>query len=266
MTADPYSTVIAASRGALTAAGLQRREIGDTVYFAGGDGAETLLLIHGVNDQAGTWALGVAGLARRYRLLIPDLPGHGESGPKEGPLALPMLVERIHAIVEREVKLKVAMAGNSMGAWLALLFTLAHPDRVSRLYLESGGGLARVPSVPLVATSKEEAEKILRAVHGPEAKIPEWAADSLLSRSKDAPMHRVMASNVFPHFLDARLAEIEVPTTVIWGEYDGVVSRAYVEDVVKGIPGAKLHVIEKAGHIPHSQQPEKFVACLTETC
>ena len=266
MTADPYSAVITASRTALTAAGLQRREIEDTVYFAGGDGAETLLLIHGVNDQAGTWALDVAGLARHYRLLIPDLPGHGESGPKEGPLALPMMVDRMHAIVEREVKLKVAIAGNSMGAWIAMLYTLAHPDRVSRLYLESGGGLARVPGVPLVATSREEAEKILRAVHGPEGKVPEWAADSLLARSKDAQMHRVMASNVFPHFLDARLGEIKVPTTVIWGSYDGVVSRAYVDDVVKGIAGAKLHVIEKAGHIPHAQQPEKFVACLTGTC
>jgi len=266
MTADPYTAAVAAARAALLSAGLERRELDGTVYFAGGNGAETLALVHGVNDQAGTWAAAIPGLSRSYRLIALDLPGHGESGPKEGAISMPQMVERLHAIVSREVTLKVALAGSSMGAWISILYALEHPERVSRLYLESGGGLARPPGVPLTASTQEEAMRILKAVHGPNTVLPEWAAASLIARAKDAPLHRVMASNVFPYFVDTRLDEVKVPTTILWGENDGVVLRSYVEDLQRGISGSKLHVISGAAHIPHSQQPGRFVSCLTATC
>lgn len=266
MTADPYTAVVNAARGALVSAGLERRELDGTVYFIGGNGAETLALVHGVNDQAGTWAAAIPGLSRFYRLIALDLPGHGESGPKEGPISMPLIVERLHAIISREVTLKVALAGSSFGAWISILYALEHPERVSRMYLESGGGLARPPGVPLTASSREEAHRILKAVHGPDTALPDWAADSLIARAKDAPLLRVMASNVFPYFIDARLGEVKVPTTIIWGENDGVVSRAYVDELQRGISGSKLHVISGAAHIPHSQQADRFVSCLTATC
>lgn len=265
MSADPYSAFIVAARLALVAAGLEQHTLGEGVYFSGGSGAETLVLVHGVNDQAGTWSPVVPALMKRYRLIVPDLPGHGESGPKEGPISLPSIVERIHAIAECENARSVSIAGSSMGAWIAILYALQYPDEVNHLYLESGGGLARVPGVPLTAATREDAQRILRAVHGPNAKLPEWAADALVARSGDAPVHRVMASNVFPHFVDARLGEVRAPVKIIWGEHDGVVPRSYVDDLVKGIRDAKLCVIPGAAHIPHSQQPEKFTACLMET-
>ena len=67
------------------------------------------------------------------------------------------------------------------------------------------------------------------------------------------------------NFLEARLSQIAVPTSLVWGEHDGVVPLSYAEALQKAITGAKLHVIEDAAHIPHLQQPEKFVACLTAT-
>lgn len=62
-----------------------------------------------------------------------------------------------------------------------------------------------------------------------------------------------------PFFVDARLGEIKVPATIVWGANDGVVTRAYVEKLRAGIAGSTLHVIEGAAHIPHVQQPDRFV-------
>jgi pimeloyl-ACP methyl ester carboxylesterase len=116
--------------------------------------------------------------------------------------------------------------------------------------------------VPLIATNRDEAKVILRAVHGANAAfLPEWVTDALLARAVSAPLLRM--TGLAEHYVDRRLAEIDVPTSIVWGSEDGVVSREYVETLRDGIRGATLHVIEGAAHIPHAQQPERFLECLT---
>lgn len=266
------------ARAALLTAGLAKCEAGGSVYFHGGAGAkgcepasgiaatnspEVIVLVHGVNDHAGTWAPIAGPLAKKHRVIIPDLAGHGESKPAEGPISLPLLVEQLHAVLEAQNAKKVTLVGNSMGAWVSMLYTLEHPERVERLVLESGGGLAIAPGVPLIATNREDAAKVLRAVHGPGVEFKEWQIDRLLALSRESQLLRVLASNVLPHFLDRRLSEIKTPTLIIWGANDGVVTRAYVDALQKGIAGSKLHVIKDAAHISHLQQPERFLECLS---
>ncbi len=76
------------SRGALGKSGLERSEVptsfGQVTVWEGGAGP-TVLLLHGAGDQAGTWARAVTRLVGRYRLVIPDLAGHGGVGPGHGP-------------------------------------------------------------------------------------------------------------------------------------------------------------------------------------
>lgn len=259
---DPFSAMIEFARAALLTAGLAKCETGGTVYFAGGGNrqAAPIVLVHGANDQAGTWAAVVPALIRERRVIAPDLPGHGESDPKSGPISMPAMLDALHSVIEKEGAQRVVLVGNSMGAWLSILYTLAHPDRVEALVLESGGGLAIPPGVPLTAVNREDALVVLRAVHGPDAAIADWAPDAFIALSKsESPLKRVLASNVFPFFIDARLGDIKVPTTIVWGAHDGVVTRAYVDKLHAGIAGAKMKVIEGAAHIPHLQQPERFV-------
>jgi pimeloyl-ACP methyl ester carboxylesterase len=115
-------------------------------------------------------------------------------------------------------------------------------------------------AVPLVATNRDDAMKILRAVHGPNAMLPEWSIDALLARATGSPILRL--TELAGHFVDGRLGELRVPTTIVWGKDDGVVPFAYVDAVRAGIAGATLEIIEGAAHIPHAQQPERFLACL----
>ena len=60
------------------------------------------------------------------------------------------------------------------------------------------------------------------------------------------------------------LAALQTPTTLVWGENDGVIPLSYGEAMQDGIRGARLKVIKDAAHIPHIQQPERFLECLTE--
>lgn len=260
-----HAEFIALTRSMLTLAGLTRKSLDGTVYWTGGDGERTLALIHGVNDHAGTWSLVAPALMKSHRLIIPDLPGHGDSEPQTGALNMQFLVDRLAAVLDAEGVTRVTPVGNSMGAWISILYALAHPDRVEALFLESGGGLAIPLGVSLVASNREEAVPILQAVHGPNAQFPDWAIDALITRSSDSPMLRLIAGGMTSYFIDDRLAGIRVPTTVIWGANDGVVTRAYIEQLHAGIAGAKLCIIDDAAHIPHAQQPERFIACLQAT-
>jgi pimeloyl-ACP methyl ester carboxylesterase len=64
--------------------------------------------------------------------------------------------------------------------------------------------------------------------------------------------------------LKRRLHRIKVPTRLIWGEHDGIVTPAYGKAYADAIPGAMLQVIPGAGHFPHLEQPEAFMAALRE--
>lgn len=265
---DVVAEYVAKARAVLTANGLERRELDGTVYFVAApkEAKSTYVLVHGVNDQAGTWAAVAPVLAKEHRVIALDLPGHGQSAPKEGAISMPLMLDRLHAVIEKEAPGKIVLVGSSMGGWLSILYTHAHPDRVERLVLEAGGGLARVPAVPVFAETREDAIRILRAVHGPKAATPDWAIDALLTHKDNSQMKRVLASGLLPYFTESKLPQLKVPTTILWGADDGVVPRDYVEYLRDHIPGAKLTVIEGAAHIPHTQQPERYLQCLTGTC
>jgi pimeloyl-ACP methyl ester carboxylesterase len=259
------------SRGALAAAGFVRHERDGRVWWesvdvvekpreAGpgeGSSSETLLLIHGANDHAGTWFAVAPALAKRFRVVIPDLAGHGESAPASGPIPISRIIEQLEAIDGDALTL----VGNSLGGWMALLFALRNPGRVQRLVLEASGGLTRPLGVPLIARDRAEAEVILRAVHGPRYVAPEWVVEALLQRASDSPMLRL--TELLEHEVETRLGEIPVPATLVWGADDGVLPLAYAEELCGAIPGAKLKVIEAAAHIPHLQQPGRFLECLS---
>jgi pimeloyl-ACP methyl ester carboxylesterase len=221
-------------------------------------------MVHGANDQAGTWFTVAPELAKTYRVIIPDLPGHGESAPKEGPIPISLIISRLEAVIDDAAgEEPVTLVGNSLGGWIVLLYALKHPSRVARLVLEASGGLARPLAVPIVAQTREEAIPILRAVHGPQFEPQEWLITALLQRAQGSPMLRL--TELLEHDIEPRLGEIAAPSTLIWGADDGVLPMSYAEALRDAIPNAELCVIERAAHIPHMQQPERFLQCLTAT-
>lgn len=255
---------VAHTRAELGKAGMERVAVENSVYWRGGKG-DVVVLLHGANDQAGTWFPVVRALTKQHRVLALDLAGHGESGPREGPLPLSMMLAQLDAMLDREGAKRVTLVGNSMGGWVGMLYAMKHPERVERLVLEDASGMMWPLAVPLVAGSREDAVKILHAVHGPDAPTPEWAIEALLEPDAGSRMKRVVAGGVLDYVVDAKLSSLKTPTTLIWGRDDGVLPVAYAEALQKKIAGSQLIVIDGAAHMPHRQQPERFVECLSKS-
>ena len=255
-----------ATRRSLARSGLVRKMVGSTVYWASpASDRPPLVLLHGANEQAGTWA-SVIPFLREFRLIVPDLAGHGESAPATGPITMRAMRDAVSAVIDHEAPgRKVIVAGNSLGGWLSMLYALDHPERVERLVLENASGMAWRLNVPLLPKTREEAALVMRAVHGPKADTSEATLDALLAR-KNTAMSRIALPDALAHLVDPRLAELKVPVTLIWGRHDGLLPVAYAEALHAKLPGSTLSVIEDAAHIPHRQSPRKFAQCLKTTC
>jgi pimeloyl-ACP methyl ester carboxylesterase len=236
------------------------------VYFAGGKGKRTIVLVHGVNDQAGTWVAVVPPLMKDSRVIAIDLPGHGESAPATGPLPMPLMIKALETVIDRESASKpVVLVGNSMGGWVSMLYAANNPARVSRLVLEDASGMSwDMSHVPFFPKNSEEALKLLRLVHGPDAPIADYLVEAMLKDAAAMPQARVLQAGVVFAIVDSRLHEITMPVTLIWGAHDGLLPLAYAEALKKNLPGSTLHVIDTAAHIPHRQAPAEFTRLLRE--
>jgi 3-oxoadipate enol-lactonase len=110
-------------------------------YFLGGEGPP-LVLVHGLGGAASNWTELVPLLARRHRLLVPDLPGHGGSTALPGVSGLEPFADRVAAVAEREGMLPAPVVGHSLGGMIVLRWALRRPNDVSALVLAGAAGLS----------------------------------------------------------------------------------------------------------------------------
>jgi len=264
---QPIATAERVGRLGLRRAGLTRATIGGPrgplVYWHGGAGP-TVVLLHGANDSAAAWARVAGPLARTYYIVIPDLPGHGESAPESGSLSMRDELAGVEAILAEEGP--AVLVGNSMGGWLALLYARAHPDRVHRVVVLNGAGLsAGVRPVNLLPGSREEARTALNALLGPEAPpVTDFVLDDLVRRSPGSPLARLHRAGFADLALDGRLGEIEVPVTLLWGEADQLLPLAYAEAMAAGLRRSRLVRVERCGHAPQRECPKRLLPLLEQ--
>ena len=248
------------------------------VRVAGPATGPALLLLHGFTGSGSSWAaLAAAARRRGLRTIVVDLPGHGRSGtgvPER------MTVERtaddLATILARLAATPARVLGYSLGARIALRLAVAHPAAVARLVLESpSAGIADVTErAARRAADHELAASIER--DGTAAFVDRWERNPVFA-TQAALDSRVLARQRALRLanrpdglaaslrgagqgamepLHAGLAAIEAPTLVVAGALDPVRLRA--ELVAAGIPGARLAIVDGAGHTPHLERPAAF--------
>src|SRR5881396_578671 len=103
-------------------------------HFVGGQGPP-LVLVHGLGGAASNWTELTPLLSGRFRLLVPDLPGHGGSTALPAASGLEAFADRVALVAEREGMLPAPVVGHSLGGAVALRMALRQPDHVPALVL-----------------------------------------------------------------------------------------------------------------------------------
>ena len=260
------------SRFALGAAGLEHKHTtgpdGRLSWFEGGEGDTTLVLLHGEGNQAGNWARVTIPLVERYRVVIPDLPGHGDSDPAEGPISIDQVLAGVEAILDVTCgDLPVTLVGNSLGARIAFLAALNRPQ-IERIVAINGGPLRLDdPVVNMFPSNREEAQRTVEGLMGPSAKsIPDTVLDDIVRRAKTGPAARLEATaeRIGAFFLDDRLGEVETPVDLIWGSADQLYPVEYAQRLKEGLPAARLTTLPDCGHVPQRECPIIMVEALLQ--
>jgi pimeloyl-ACP methyl ester carboxylesterase len=255
------------SRIALGQAGLAASRVetaaGELILWEGGSGP-AMVLLHGAGDQAGAWARTVRPLLQEYRLLIPDLPGHWKSAPREGPLGVDQVLDGLEAVVDaRCAGERPVLVGNSLGGWVSFLYAREHPDRVARVVAVNGLSLSEPdPAVNLFPESRDEARETMRGLMGPNTPMPPgFVLDDIARHARTGPAARLAqtAAEMGPYLLDGRLDEVTVPVDLVWGDADRLLDLEYAGRVVDGLPAARLSLVKGCGHVPHRECPDRFL-------
>ena len=270
---NPLALHVKQTRGELAAAGFERAEISAggvrLVVWQGGAGPD-LVFLHGAGDQAGAWSKVAPALIDRYRVHLVDLPGHGESDPREGPLKYSAVLAGVEAFLEQlSGETPPIMVGHSMGAWLVTVYAHRHPERVSRLVAVNGGALRGGESsgVNLLPADREEARHTMAALRHPSSPtIPDFVLDDIVRRAASGPLGRLMQElgDMESHLLDGRLGEIETPVDLIWGDADQHLDLDYARRLEHELPAARLTIVDRCGHLPPNECPERFLKQLEQ--
>jgi pimeloyl-ACP methyl ester carboxylesterase len=263
---------------------------GDRVAFLDAGAGEALLLIHGMAGSSTTWRAVIPRLSKKYRVVAPDLLGHGESAKPRGDYSLGAFAVWLRDLLDELSISRATVIGQSLGGGVAMQFTYQHRDYCERLVLISSGGLGPDLSWTLRILSAPGVEVMLPVVapqpvlnvgnklgswltsagiHSPRA-VEMWSAYSSLSdRQTRQAFLRTLRSVV--DYRGQAVSAVNrlhlssgLPTLLIWGDRDRIIPVAHGYAAHDALPGSRLEVLAGVGHFPHVESPTAVVDILDD--
>jgi 3-oxoadipate enol-lactonase len=234
-----------------------------------------IVLIHGFTNYGLSWTPQLAGLVHAgYRVILPDLRGHGASTPATALCTVPDLAGDLIELLDHLNLSSAALCGLSLGGMIGLQLAIDHPDGVAALVVantrpsfsdpeaialvDGWTSLFLQPDGPrkrLHATWPMLANEPFRESAAGRAAFEAWTGvTAAVAGSSLAFVARGM--NQFD--LRKRLGQIRAPVLVISGERDRLFSVEHGREIAQGIAGASFATIPGAGHLSNQDTPDQF--------
>ncbi len=263
---------------------------GQRIGYRAEGGGTPLVLLHGIAGTSATWDDLIPRLSGRFRVLAPDLLGHGESAKPEGDYSLGAYANVLRDFLEVLGLERATLVGHSLGGGIALQFAYQFPERCERLVLVSSGGLGREVHPLLRAAALPGADVVLpwlsvaarqsvgRVVHALGSLGLRASADLEESWHSFVSLEEPGARRAFLHTVrgiidlhgqrvsaqDRLYLAAGMPTLILWGEKDRLIPVRHARDAHERIPGSQLEIFSGAGHFPWRDEPRRFAEILLD--
>ena len=263
---------------------------GDRVAYRDEGHGDVLLLIHGMAGSSETWRSVIPQLSKSFRVIAPDLLGHGESAKPRGDYSLGAFAVWLRDFLDELGVSQATVVGHSLGGGVAMQFAYQHPDYAKRLVLISSGGLGPDVGLVLRLLSAPGAELFLpiiapkptlsignklrswfvsAGIHSPRG-AEMWSAYSSLSdRETRHSFLRTLRSVVdyrgqaVSALSRLRLRQ-ELPVMAVWGDRDGIIPVAHAYAAREARTDSRLEVLSGVGHFPQVEQPTAVVELIED--
>lgn len=249
----------------------------DLRYTEQGSGPAVVLL-HGFPLDRTMWDDQLAVLAERFRVIVPDLRGHGETEAPPGPYTMAQHVEDLRGLLDRLGIDRAALVGLSMGGYITMNFLARHPQRAWAAVLADTRAPGDAEETKRVRA--EQARLVQSEGMAPfvEQQLPKMYTQATLHERPDLVerYRRIVGADrpaAVAAALDglaarpdttASLAQIRCPVLVVVGSEDSITPPADARLLAERIPNARLETIEGTGHLANIEAPERFNAVVLE--
>ncbi len=232
-----------------------------------------VLLLHGFPLSAGMWRETQSRLADGWRLIAPDLRGHGHSDVASDASMERLAKDQIALLDALEISEPVVLVALSMGGYVALEMARRWPERLRALVLVDTRAGADSPDA--AAARRDTAERVLAEgshflATDMAGKLFATGAPAELVRSWTETMRRTPPAGIaaaLRGMADRRdslpvLEDWDRPLLVVVGEEDTITPPELAREMHRAVPGSRLEVIPGAGHLPPVEQPDHFARVL----
>ena len=261
-----------------------------TVYRVAGSGP-TVVLIHGMINSSKHWQAVAERLAGSYRVVAPDLIGHGDAATPRGDYSLGAHAAGIRDLLTTIGIERATIVGHSLGGGVAMQFFYQFPQRTERLVLISSGGLGREVSPLLRGAALPGASPLLRLAARPRLVEAIGGAGGRLragGNSKGVYLEAVARAlrplsdpgsrraflqtlraviDVHGQHISARdrlylLGEMQ--TLIVWGGRDRTIPLRHGREAAAAIPRCRFETLQRAAHFPHLEDAEGLAGVLAD--
>jgi pimeloyl-ACP methyl ester carboxylesterase len=255
-----------------------------TRYFVGGEGPP-LVVVHGLGGAAVNFTLLAPLLARRHRVLIPDLPGHGRTEPLERADDLTAYADHVAALAELEGMFPAPLVGYSMGGVIALRLAVSRPERVTGLALVAAAGIVSVSrraEIWLAVTGALRPANVMTRFRGTFARRPRlrwlpfglWGAvdppalapEGVLGFLEGPSQHTDVGMAGRALLKDdprPDLDHVRCPVLLLWGSRDRLVPLVDGFEYARRLR-APIRTLPAAGHLLVGEQPHACAQVLED--
>ncbi|HET7667235.1 MAG TPA: alpha/beta fold hydrolase [Mycobacterium sp.] len=255
---------------------------GDRVAYRDEGAGEVLLLVHGMGGSSNTWSGVIPLLATKYRVIAPDLLGHGESDKPRGDYSVGAFAVLLRDLLDALEIPRVTVIGHSLGGGIAMQFAHQHRQYCNRIVLISSGGFGDDVGRVLRLLSLPGSELVLPVIASRPAVLAGNAVRALLGSSdrfKARPSlsdrdHRQAFLRTLRSVVDFRGQAVSalnrlcfhgiLPTLIISGDQDGIIPVEHAQAAHQALPDSRLHILEGVQHHPPTECPEAVAGLIDD--
>jgi 3-oxoadipate enol-lactonase len=231
-----------------------------------------VILMHGIGGNRTNWHDQLPVLAEQFHALSWDARGYGLSDDYEGPLDFGDFARDLVHVLDHFRSARVHLVGLSMGGMIAMDFYSRYPQRVATLTIcdslpgfnhltpDQRSEFVRLRQEPLVAGKepKDIAPAVAETLIGKSARPGSFQrlVDSMSALHKQSYLKTIAGTANYQRSFE--LEKVAVPMHIMVGDEDRLTPPAMSRQMAQRISGARLSLIEGAGHLSNIEQPERF--------
>jgi pimeloyl-ACP methyl ester carboxylesterase len=263
---------------------------GERIAYLDEGSGEAIVLLHGIAGSSETWRSLIGPLSRKYRVVAPDLLGHGNSTKPRTDYSLGALSVLIRDVLTELGITRATLVGHSLGGGICMQIVYQHPEYVQRLVLINSGGLGPDVGLPLRLASLPGAELVLPIIAAKRLLAPGERVWSLMRKAgiesrrgeemwrhyrslSDGPTRQAFlrtVRGVIDHrgqavsALNRLNSRTDFPVMAIWGDRDAMIPVAHAYAAQQVRPDVRLEVLTDVGHFPHAERPAEVAELIED--